>query len=95
MDWFRGGSTVFNISLTNNSLNTDYKSAVCYKLNDYASYTDGSSNGTDTIAIVPVVTQFGIGKVAYSTNYMNGTIKKLAYYPTRLTNAELQALTED
>ena len=44
-------------------------------------------------------TALQIGSIAWaptlSTVNLDGYIKKLAYYPTRLTNAELQALTED
>jgi hypothetical protein len=49
---------------------------------------------TDTDCILPVVNQFAIGgRLDSSIRYLNGTIKKLAYYPKRLTNAELQGLT--
>jgi hypothetical protein len=34
-----------------------------------------------------------IGSRAAGTSVVNGTIKKIAYYPLRVTNAQLQALT--
>jgi hypothetical protein len=34
-----------------------------------------------------------IGRTRVSVDYLNGTISQLAYYPTRLTDAQLQALT--
>jgi hypothetical protein len=50
-----------------------------------------------TAGILPIYqtfTNLNIGQNYVSNgNYLNGTIKKLAYYPKRLTNAELQGLT--
>ena len=36
---------------------------------------------------------FGIGTTVIPGNYLNGHIKRLSYYPARLTNTQLQALT--
>jgi hypothetical protein len=47
---------------------------------------------TDTLGILPVVDKLRIGAQSAQAP-LNGTIKKLAYYPKRLTNAELQGLT--
>ena len=74
--------------------NTFYKMSGCYALNDYAFTYEGTLIGTDTDSTLPISNQALIGNYL-STKYINGTIKKLAYYPTRLTNAELQALTEE
>jgi len=69
------------------------KGAMAYAVNDIAGTTNGLSVSTDSSAHIPHVTQAQIGY--RSGTYLNGTIKKLAYYPARLTNAELQALTEE
>jgi hypothetical protein len=63
------------------------KMAVGYKPNDVAFVVAGTVAGTDTIATVGVVNRLDIGTA------LCGSIKKLAYYPKRLTNAELQGLT--
>jgi len=43
---------------------------------------------------VPTATQMAIGyRYAYSRAWLNGHIKKIAYYPTAMTGANLQALT--
>lgn len=63
-----------------------------YKLNDCALSANGTSPATDTGALIPVVSQAQIG-ARTSGAYLNGTIKKIAYYPKRLTNAELRSLT--
>lgn len=68
------------------------KYALSYKLNDCALSLDSAAVATDTSVIVPILTQLEIG-TRQAANNINGTIKKLAYYPKRLTNTELQAVT--
>jgi len=63
-----------------------------YKVNDFAASANAGTVGTDTSGVLPTVTQANIGSRP-TGNYLNGTIRKLAYYPTRCTNAQLQALT--
>jgi hypothetical protein len=64
-----------------------------YKVNDIAFSVNAISPLTDTSATIPVVNALYIGYSGAGTNFFNGTIKKLAYYPIRATNAQLQALT--
>jgi hypothetical protein len=64
-----------------------------YKLNDVALSSNGTAVSTDTSAQIPVLDTLQIGVGSGSQQYINGSIKKLAYYPKRLTNAELQGLT--
>ena len=76
------------------STNTDYSVAVAYNFNDYATVANGGTVVTDTSANVPVVNKLVIGGNTFNgLQKMNGTIKKIAYYPARLTNAQLQAIT--
>jgi hypothetical protein len=69
------------------------KIANAYKVNDFASSVNGGSASTDSSGIVPVVSALGIGATTSPSIAINGTMKKLAYYPKRLTNAELVSLT--
>lgn len=69
------------------------KAAAAYKANDFASTANGASVTTDTSGTVPTVTQLQIGGGAYAAGKFSGWIRRIAYYPRRLTNAELQALT--
>jgi hypothetical protein len=39
------------------------------------------------------ITAFGIGSNAGTSNFLNGTIKKIAFYPARVTNTQLQGIT--
>jgi len=73
------------------------KQACAYKVNDFAVANSGSASvSTDTQGTVPVVSQALIGATGTTNvNALNGTIKKLAYYPRRLSNAQLQALTQN
>lgn len=71
---------------------TSYKLAGAYSASDFASIRDGGALVTDNAGTVPVVTQAEIGSLT-STSTGTQTIKKIAYYPIRATNAQLQGLT--
>jgi hypothetical protein len=75
---------------------TTAKQAVAYKVNDFAMSANGAAVGVDTSGTVPVVDRLGLGGslvTGGSLGYLNGTIKQIAFYPRRLANAELQAIT--
>jgi hypothetical protein len=69
------------------------KSAGAYKVNDFAYSANAGSAGADTSALVPVVSQLNIGSEFTASIYLNGTIRKIAYYPLRVSNTNLVALT--
>ena len=70
------------------------KTVMGFRVNDYAQYTNASSGGTDSSAVLPVgINVLNIGSTDGSSNNLNGIIRKIAYYPLRVTNAQLQALT--
>jgi len=80
------------------TINTPSKGAFVYTVNNFAQSTNAVSPSTDTSGTVPIgVTGLSIGSLTAgwsgASQYLNGYIKKLAYYPARLTNAQLQALT--
>jgi len=66
-----------------------------YKVNDLAACLDGGTVGTDTnVTNISTFNRLSIGGSILTANrFTNGTISRLAYYPTRLANAQLQALT--
>jgi hypothetical protein len=70
--------------------------ATNYQLNNFAACVNGKSISTDTTGIVPTVSQLRIGDRAggASTNVLNGTIRRLTYWPTRLGNEVLQRITQ-
>jgi hypothetical protein len=71
---------------------TSYKLAGAYRANDFAVSRNAGTVGTDTSGTIPVVTQAEIGMLAGAA-FGTQTISKIAYYPLRVTNAQLQALT--
>jgi hypothetical protein len=83
---------VFTQSYTANAFN---KFVIGYKRNDAANSSNAATASTDTSVILPVVNQLEIGRLAggASGSILVGTIRKLAFYPSRLTNVQLQALT--
>jgi hypothetical protein len=85
-------STGTDQATVNTSVSGQTKQASAYKFNDIAQSVNGATVSTDTSAIIPVVSQLNIG-LRYTSNNFNSTIKKIAYYPSRLSNAQLQALT--
>jgi len=64
-----------------------------YKTDDFAAAFNGGTVATDTSGTIPVVNQLTIGRRQDGVSYLNGHISRISYYPRRLTNSELQALT--
>jgi hypothetical protein len=66
--------------------------AVAYQVNNFAASGNGATPTADTAGTVPVMNTFSVGSSG-SDFFANGTIAKIAYYPLRLTNSQLQNLT--
>jgi hypothetical protein len=74
--------------------NVIFKAALAGKVNDFALVANGSAPNADTSTnALPAAAALGIGSTSAGLDHMNGTIRRIAYYPTRLSNAQLQALT--
>jgi hypothetical protein len=73
--------------------NTIYKTTIGYKANDFAGYVNGAQIGIDASGSVPGVPQINIGCLASGTSQLNGWLRSVAIFPTRLTNATLASLT--
>ena len=73
---------------------TNAKLAAAYKVNDVAMTANAAAVQTDVTATVPVVTTLGIGtRSTPGALVWGGHIRRITYYPRRLSNAELQAIT--
>lgn len=66
------------------------KAAAAYKVNDIALSSNGAAVSTDTVATMPTVNRVLLGKTS-GGNFLNGHVRRAAIFPTRLTNAQLQA----
>jgi hypothetical protein len=73
--------------------NTTIKSAIAYATNNIAVTANGAVPGTDTSATInTTMSQIGIGSRALG-NTLNGHVRSIRYYPVRLADFQLQALT--
>jgi hypothetical protein len=77
------------------SANVTGQIAAAYAANDLATSLNGAAPATDATATMPsALTRADIGSDHGALNRVKaGTISRIAYWPTRLSNATLQALT--
>jgi hypothetical protein len=70
------------------------KKILAYQVNNFAASLNGAAPIVDTSGSVPIgLTTMRIGAFLGGSQFCNGWISRIAYYPTRLSNATLQALT--
>jgi hypothetical protein len=69
------------------------KVALGYAQNNVAIYLNGTSVATSAVCLIPATSRVDLGSRIGTGSYLNDRIRSLAIYPTRLTNAQLQALT--
>lgn len=71
--------------------------AIAARANDFAACLNGGTVATDTSGTMPSPTALSIGSSAYlwngGTNYLNGHVARVIYWPARLANATLQEIT--
>jgi hypothetical protein len=70
-------------------------SKICYAYQGTAlvGTKDGAAVSTGTSGVIPVLTQLSIGTEAGGSSAICGHIRRLAFFPRRLADAELTALT--
>lgn len=73
--------------------NATEKLAYAYKANDFAFARNGSLAGTDASGSLPTIDRMFIGNALGSAAHLDGHIRSIRYFPTRLSNAQLQALS--
>lgn len=89
-----GGSDTFSGN-TPTLTAQDYKVAFAYKANDAGVSANGSEVTTDNSVVLPVnVSQMNIGATIAGSQLLNSHIRSFSYYPKRLSNGQLQALTK-
>jgi hypothetical protein len=83
-------------SIATSTAVTRITTAFAYAVNDFSSSTNGATVGTDTAGALPTgIDKLVIGAVGDNNvlGTLNGSIEKIAYYSTRLSNAQLQSLS--
>jgi hypothetical protein len=88
-----GGSAQAEFGTVSISGSTSNAIAATYKTNDFAMVVRGLAAETDSLGTVPAISQLNIGNRIGGT-YLNGTIKRLTYWPVRLANTTLQQITQ-
>jgi hypothetical protein len=92
----RSGDAVLGVSTSIATTSLTNKHAFTIKQNDFNLSVNNSTVNSDTVGLIPVTaTQLTLGRTVWSGNasILNGRIRKFAYYPLRLPNTELQALS--
>ena len=69
---------------------SQFKMIQALKINDSTFGVNGTLTTTDTSVTMPV----GVNQLLIGVGNWGGTIQQIVYYPTRLTNAQLQNLTK-
>jgi hypothetical protein len=91
-----GGSVSATIAVNSTfPSNTNGKVIVGFKQNSFQIAGNGALGTSDASGNMPVSpTALYIGRFGGNSAYWNGVIKKIMYWPQRLTNAELQAFSK-
>jgi hypothetical protein len=89
-----GGATQVQFVMLNGvASGTVYRAALAYRQNDCAFAVNGGAVSTDSVATMPPVTRMNIGNRSDGTRPMTGYARKIRYWRTRKSNADLQTLT--
>jgi len=70
------------------------KSAIAYKVNDFAFTSAGQTPVTDTAGAVPTgLSVVLLGSGSGTSEFLGGYLRRITYYPRRLSGSELQGIT--
>jgi hypothetical protein len=84
--------TQATVTVSGMTANTVIKIAGAYAVNDFQQATNGTLGVADTSGSLPTVTRLALGDIAVGQK-LNGYLRRITYYPLRLSNAQLQNLT--
>jgi hypothetical protein len=87
-----GGAPQAQIDAGTIAANTAYNLGAAWDTDNCAAAVNGGAAVTDTTATIPTVTQARLG--SDGTNYLNGQIQTVRYWPQRIINAEVQAFSK-
>ena len=86
-------SAVANVTRTLWTQNSPFKFGYVYAANDFIASLNGALSSADTVGAVPTVNRLSLGSNNAVGGPLNGHIRQIAYYNTRLPNTQLQTLT--
>lgn len=92
-EYYASGTLQATLGLGVTPANTKARVATAYKADDFAASLGGATPITDTSGVPPMPNRLHLGIRYDGTRALNGHVSKLTYYPKRLTNEQLQALT--
>ena len=87
-----GGSPQAQIDAGTIAANTVYNLGAAWNTDNCAAAVNGGAAVTDNTATIPTVTQARLG--SNGTNYLNGHIQTIRYWPQRIINTEVQAFSK-
>ena len=87
-----GGTPQVQLDAGTIAANTAYNIGSAWATNNCAAAVNGGAAVTDTSATMPTVTQARLG--SDGTNYLNGRIQSIRYWPQRITDAEVQSFSK-
>jgi hypothetical protein len=87
-----GGAPQAQIDAGTIAANTAYNLGAAWNTDNCAAAVNGGAAATDTTATIPTVTQARLG--SDGTNYLNGHLQTVRYWPQRIINAEVQAFSK-
>jgi len=89
-----GGAVLAQIVTTiDYAENTPIKMAMAYANNDVVFYVNGVQVGIDTSVSIPTTSRIDVGSLLNGEQFINGRIRAAAIGTTRISNAELAAMT--
>jgi hypothetical protein len=88
-----GGATQFQTTIASNGNNLLNKMGFGYQANNFRQAVNTTLGTLDTTGTLPTVNQLRIG-VWGGTAYFDGWVQKVKYYPLRVTDTQLQLLTQ-
>jgi hypothetical protein len=93
---FIANTSVTQLEITSSPVvaNVPYKIAIAAQANNGNFSFNGSIDTNDTTITMPTVSRLSLGaNAAGSAEFLNGHIRRVTYYPVRLSDLQLQALT--
>lgn len=91
-DVAQGGGFVSQLSAVALTSAAVAKVVNAYQVNDFAGFGNNTSLGTDALGAIPTVNLLQVG-CQFTANQLGHYIRKVSYYPTRMTNESAKALT--